>query len=241
LNGANFLRADYLRGAVDGIFGMETGRGCKRAKWWLGYPEKDCLPIYGDLLDDLLAGRKKLPATYQARRAWRIRNQKLQPLRVKALNEAKLHLGDKERTGKNDIWVTDWYGVRGPWCAMYVTWCYQKVGSRAFKPGLTGVGGLHPGSGTYAYVPFLVGDARFGRNGLQIVGADRVQPGDPVCFDWDGGVADHIGLFEKWITVGKTFYAIEGNTAIGNDSNGGEVMRRERRVSQVEAFVRVGV
>jgi hypothetical protein len=39
---------------------------------------------------------------------------------------------------------------------------------------------------------------------------------------------------------GRSFQAIEGNTGMGNDSNGGEVMRRQRLVSQVVAFVRVG-
>ena len=33
--------------------------------------------------------------------------------------------------------------------------------------------------------------------------------------------------------------AIEGNTAVGNDCNGGEVMRRLRYVSQVDGFGRV--
>jgi hypothetical protein len=34
--------------------------------------------------------------------------------------------------------------------------------------------------------------------------------------------------------------AVEGNTAVGNDSNGGEVMRRRRFLSQVDGVGRVG-
>jgi hypothetical protein len=66
------------------------------------------------------------------------------------------------------------------------------------------------------------------------------QPGDLVCFDWEGnGVADHIGLYEKDLP-GSEFQTIEGNTSVGNNSNGGEVMRRKRNRSQVQAFVHVG-
>jgi hypothetical protein len=35
------------------------------------------------------------------------------------------------------------------------------------------------------------------------------------------------------------FNAIEGNTGIGNDANGGEIMRRRRYLSDVNAFGRV--
>ena len=40
------------------------------------------------------------------------------------------------------------------------------------------------------------------------------------------------------LTHGATT-AIEGNTAVGNDSNGGEVMRRERTLADVDGFGRV--
>jgi len=43
------------------------------------------------------------------------------------------------------------------------------------------------------------------------------------------GRFDHTGIFVRWIEVGKTFESIEGNTAVGNDSNGGNVMLRTRK------------
>ena len=70
------------------------------------------------------------------------------------------------------------------------------------------------------------------------VGRVDPQPGDIAIYNWDGGVPDHIGIVETYLGGGE-FTAIEGNTAIGNDSNGGEVMRRERRVTQVDGFGRV--
>ena len=64
------------------------------------------------------------------------------------------------------------------------------------------------------------------------------QPGDIVLFDWTGdGHCDHTGIFEKWIKEGSTFSTIEGNTAIGNDSDGGCVMQRTRNAATVKAFV----
>lgn len=236
------LRADYLRGPVDGIFGESTARACIRAKFWLGYSTASMLPVYGDQLHGYLKGTKPLGPVMKIRRARRLREAQEIPLRVKALNLARTKLGTKERPGggANDSWVNDWYGIRGAWCAMFVTWAYVQAGSKSFKAGLTGVGGLHPGSGTYAYCPYVVGDARAGRNHLQIVSFVQAQPGDLVLFNWDGDWdADHIGLLEKKDGFGA-FYSIEGNTAVGNDSNGGEVMRRYRKISQVQAFVRVG-
>jgi hypothetical protein len=54
------------------------------------------------------------------------------------------------------------------------------------------------------------------------------QEGDLVFFDWNGDKRhDHVGLFVKWIDK-DTIETIEGNTAIGNDSNGGNVMIRKR-------------
>ena len=55
---------------------------------------------------------------------------------------------------------------------------------------------------------------------------NKGQYGDIVIFDWNkDGIGDHIGLIEKNNGNG-TYTTIEGNTAVGNDSNGGEVMRR---------------
>ena len=54
--------------------------------------------------------------------------------------------------------------------------------------------------------------------------------------------SDHVGLFDHWVNKSAgTFATIEGNTAVGNDSNGGEVMRRERSMSQVSCFMRAEV
>ena len=132
----------------------------------------------------------------------------------------------------NQVKYTSWYGMIGPWCAMFTTWAYE-TNPMGHSP--TFVKGS-----AYAYVPYVVGDARANRNGLKTLDPDDVIPGDLVCFDWEwNGEYDHIGIFEKWLDGGN-FYCIEGNTSPSNDSNGGEVMRRTRHKSgQGTVFVRV--
>ena len=58
------------------------------------------------------------------------------------------------------------------------------------------------------------------------------QPGDVVIYDFPGGGAtDHCGIVVTALTTGVR--AIEGNTASGDDSNGGEVMERTRPLSVI--------
>lgn len=58
------------------------------------------------------------------------------------------------------------------------------------------------------------------------------QPGDIVIYDFErDGTTDHCGIVES--VSGATLAVIEGNTSVGNDSDGGEVMRRTRNVYQI--------
>lgn len=226
----NKFKQNFQPGPVDGIFGEATARAAKRAKYWLGYLPKDTLPTYGDVLDGYLSGKHDLPDDNATRRRKRLGTATKTPLRVKALKRAITKLGTTESPrGSNMNPFGAWYGYNGvPWCAEFATWCYVLSGSK----------GMAKGS-RWAYVPWIVQAARRGDFHCSIT-KDPL-PGDLVCYDWEGdGVSDHVGLFEKWIEPGKTFKAIEGNTAVGNDSNGGEVMRRDRDVSSVKAFVHVG-
>lgn len=150
-------------------------------------------------------------------------------LRRRALDKAITQLGVKEKPpDSNQVKYCDWYGMLGPWCAMFVAWCYETTGdSPAFVQG-----------GRYAYVPYLVADARAHKYGLQVT--DDPIAGDLVAYDWAfDGEHDHVGIFEQWIGGGD-FEAIEGNTSTSNDSNGGQVMRRSRnRGAQATTFIRV--
>ena len=117
---------------------------------------------------------------------------------------------------------------------MFCTWCYEFGADDVGLDSPSFVKGSR-----YAYCPYVVDDARNRRYGLSTT--DDPIPGDLVVYDWAGdGVYDHIGLFERW-TGGETYFdAIEGNTSTSNNSNGGQVMRRNRsRAGQGTVLVRV--
>lgn len=153
--------------------------------------------------------------------------------RQRALAIAKSQVGVKEHPPNSNDGpkVREYQRVTGAfraaWCASFTAWAYKEAG-RPLK-----------GFNT-AYVPSYVDSARRKRNGLVVVSPDKVLPGDFACFDWGrDGVADHIGIVSKPPSSSGSFTAVEGNTSYGNDSNGGEVMLRNRDTSQVLAFIRV--
>jgi hypothetical protein len=60
-------------------------------------------------------------------------------------------------------------------------------------------------------------------------------------YDWQNdGEYDHVGIVETSPDASGNFVAIEGNTSMSDNSNGGEVMRRERNIyAQGTVFVQV--
>jgi hypothetical protein len=227
----------FYKDKVDGVFGTYTANAIKSAKFWLGYPTKEIEGFAADPLVDYLTGKRELPLTYKARRRSRLKaaesNVSEQTIGEKALQSAISLLGVKESpTNSNIVMFSKWYGLIGAWCAMFVTYNFEFVAkSKAFSKN----------AGRWAYCPFMVADARSGRNGIKEVSAANVRTGDIVLYDWEGdGVAKHVGIFEGWKDAKKTkFTAIEGNTSLNNNSNGGEVMRRDRSKKDVICFVRV--
>jgi peptidoglycan hydrolase-like protein with peptidoglycan-binding domain len=122
-----------------------------------------------------------------------------------------------------------WYGLNGvAWCAMFVSWVYNRAGHP--------LGKIDDENG-YRYCPSAYNFWK-AHNRL----TTDPQMGDIVLFDWTGdGKCDHTGIFVAWKTPGKTFTSWEGNTAVWDDSNGGNVMMRTRNNSMVKAFVNPGV
>jgi len=221
---------------VKGVYDRKTAAATKRAKWLLGYPKTAVNETFGDTLELYLRNEdpnRNLPAAYQTRRKERLTaDLASRDIGKLALAEAKRWIGTKEDPPYSQRVKPfgPWYnGYVGPWCAVFVSYCLNEAD---FKH-------ISPNSARWAYCPYMVNDARDHRNGLVAIGSAGVEPGDVVLYDWDGGVSDHVGLFEEWIVKGSSFHAIEGNTSLGNDSNGGEVMRRTRYVSNVEQFARV--
>ena len=150
----------------------------------------------------------------------------------RALAEALRHVGVRESPpGSNRTMFGRWFGVDGvPWCAVFVSYCFD-VGAgvvlcRSWRGAGTGPRGV-------AYVPTLAAWLR--ATGRAVAGPP--QPGDIAVFDWDGGLPDHVGIVIR--ANGAGIDTVEGNTAVGNDSDGGEVMRRHRSLSSVALFGRL--
>lgn len=222
----NLQKYGAWTGKIDGVFGEITGRACSQAKYKLGYATKNIRPTYGTDLDAYLTGKKK-PTLLMQRRA---KNRKPKNLGEAALVVAESFIGTKENPpNSNRVKFSNWYGIIGPWCAMFVTYCFNEVGAKHFKPGVR-----------WAYCPYLVNDARAQRYGTTVVPKDKVRPGDIVLFDWQSdGTADHVGIVKHPPNKSGNFVSVEGNTSTSSDSDGGEVMVRNRNVKQVRCFVRV--
>lgn len=142
------------------------------------------------------------------------------------LDIARAELGTKESpAGSNRVkYNTAYYGreVSGPsypWCVVFAWWCCDQAGVE---------------------LPIRTASCSALKAAAQSAGmwvTGNYRPGDIVIYDWGkDGKPDHCGIIET--VGGSSVVAIEGNTAVGNDSNGGEVMRRTRTMSQIIGAVR---
>jgi hypothetical protein len=139
------------------------------------------------------------------------------------IQKATAEIGTKEfPADSNKVKYNTWiYGkeVSGPnypWCGAFVSWVYDQAGMNLGNIGL---------KNGFVGCPYAVEKlAKWGK----IVTVP--EEGDVVFFDWQGdGKFDHTGIFQEDINKEGQFWSIEGNTALTNDSNGGEVMLRKRK------------
>lgn len=151
------------------------------------------------------------------------------------LDTAIAEIGNFENpTGSNSVKYNDWIynrpvsGSNYPWCGSFVSWVYDQAG---FNLGYIDV--------LKGFVGVPAALKHFSENGEL---TDVPKAGDIVIYDWTAdGSPDHVGIFESDLGNGY-FSAIEGNTALGNDSHGGMVMRRQRLFKPGYVwFVRPGV
>jgi hypothetical protein len=216
----------YYTGKIDSIYGEASARGTRSAKWDLGYQEKNINSNYDDLFHAYLTGTKKQSLMMKQRA--KARRKKY--VGATALEIAQQFIGVNEQPPKsNKVMFSNWYGITGPWCAMFVTYAFVGAKSKAWKQ--------HE---RYAYCPYVLEDAKYNRNYLALVPANQAKSGDVVLFDWDNdGIADHIGIVNMAPMKATKFTTIEGNTSGTNPSDGGMVAHMTRNVSDVIGFVRV--
>lgn len=129
------------------------------------------------------------------------------------LSVAASQIGVKENpANSNKVKYAEWYGMNGqPWCDMFVSWCAYQAGAQNAV-------------GKFAYCPYHADF--FKKAGRWINREDKPQPGDIVFFA-NKKTACHVGIVETR-NGSSSVTTIEGNTAVGDDANGGQVMRRTR-------------
>lgn len=133
---------------------------------------------------------------------------------------ARREIGTKEQPeGSNRVkYNTEYYGweVSGrayPWCCVFLWWLFRMCGGAE----------LFYGGARTASCGTLMDYAR--RHGLLVT--DGYRPGDLAFFRFSGsGGPQHVGIVEE--VRGDVLVTIEGNTGAGNDTNGGQVQRRQR-------------
>lgn len=214
------------RGRIDGVYGEQSGHAANRTRHWLGYPAGKVNlggrfgeQLYSYLLPLDNPRARKLPATYRARRKLRILAEKRRLAAIAAQRSPKTRalalalskVGIEERPfGTNRTPFGVWYGWNGvAWCSIFVTYCLHLSGWRKAKTALA-----------FQWEWW----ARARQHGLSIT--FNPEPGDAVVYHFGQG---HVGLFRRWIDRRRgLFEAVEGNTSLTSDDNGGKVMIRQR-------------
>lgn len=149
----------------------------------------------------------------------------------KIISIARAEIGTKESpAGSNNVkYNTAFYGkaVSGsafPWCCAFVWWVFREAGASALFYGGQPCAGCTTLMNYYKAQGQLVTDGNY-------------LPGDLVFYQFDkDAYADHIGIIES-VTAGSII-AIEGNTSLTSNDNGGSVMRRVRPKSLIMAVAR---
>ena len=121
---------------------------------------------------------------------------------MSVLDIAKAELGYKE-IGNNDTKYGKWYGLNNnPWCAMYVSWCFDQAGLANKVAAQTKKG----------FASCQAGLKWFTSKG-KIVPVGKAQAGDIVFFQFDtDSDADHVGICAS--NDGKKYLMVyEGNTS----------------------------
>lgn len=139
------------------------------------------------------------------------------------LDVARLQLGYTEQpANSNRTKYGKFLNLDGqPWCLSFVQWCFDQAGFNLFKTGSCSA----LVERYRRYSPGQIVTANFHR-------------GDVVFFDWSGNreKTEHVGIVTE--VLPGSLRTIEGNTAVGNDSNGGAVMERTRSLQHVTCAIR---
>lgn len=114
---------------------------------------------------------------------------------------SRIGLAEQPPGSNNVPGITDWYGIRGAWCAMFVSRTFWDAGMPL--PAQTAKG--------FAWVS--AGFDWMRAQGWCTRDITTAQPGDLLAFEWGqtSGGYDHIGICERNEPDTRRFVTIEGN------------------------------
>lgn len=117
---------------------------------------------------------------------------------------AHAHLGMGEHPpGSNNTVPGDWYGIDGPWCAMFQSWIFYSV--LGFSP--------FPASTHKGFAACVAGAQWFRRQGKWASSSAHPKRGWLIFFTWPGdSIEHHIGLV-LGASAPRDVDTIEGNTS----------------------------
>lgn len=148
------------------------------------------------------------------------------PRRVLEIARSQLGIAESPSYSNNVIY-SRWYGLKGPWCAMFTSWCLQTAGMP--KNSLT----------HFAWTPG--GYSAYRNAGRWYFSGPRV--GDLVFFSFSKpsgtrpyGIS-HIGFVER-VNADGSLMCLEGNTSGSGSRDGGSVMRHRRATRLVAGYGR---
>lgn len=145
--------------------------------------------------------------------------------REKILATAWSKLGVAENPPfSNKVEFSAWYGITGPWCAMYVSWCFYKALGYSPFPASSSKG--------FAYCPSGVNWFKDHKKWADK--SVRPKRGWIVFFDFIGRPS-HVGIVLDVLPDGR-LHTIEGNTNGSGSRDGGSVMEHYRSTNQVVGY-----
>lgn len=146
----------------------------------------------------------------------------------RVLDIARKEIGVTEYPpGSNKVKYNKWFygrevsGASYPWCCSFVCWVFYMAGCLIL---LRKTGGCTTLLNWFKAKGWLVP-------------IKEAKPSDVVFYQFDkDAYADHVGIVEKRTSTG--IVAIEGNTSVTSNDNGGAVMRRNRKWNCIMAVAR---
>lgn len=158
------------------------------------------------------------------------------PITAKDVLAVATPFADKKyKEGHNNFTLFgQWYGINQvAWCAIFVSYCFNKAGAGALVAGAQTKKGFHSCSQAVKHYA----------HNRQLVPVEAVEPGDIVFMNFRGtSEPDHVGIAISYNRLLKRVKCIEGNTVnpdgTGDQKNGDGCYYKSRSHKNVVAVVR---